>query len=53
MIGGVDEKGNLVTGGRWKRITVRVLQGIFVVLTAASGIYGALVCMSTFIEISC
>jgi hypothetical protein len=50
MIGGVDEKGNLVSGGRRKRITLRVLQGIMAILTAASGIYGALVCVFTLIE---
>lgn len=42
MVGGVDEKGKLVTAGPRRRIAVRVLQGIFALLTAASGIYGAL-----------
>lgn len=47
MIGGVDEKGKLITVGPKKRITVRVFQVIIAILTAVSGIYGALVSTST------
>ena len=45
MIGSVDEHGRLITAGPKKRIAVRILQGLFACGTAASGIYGALVCI--------
>ena len=43
IIGGVDEKGKLITAGPKKRAAARWLQAIFALATAASGIYGALV----------
>jgi hypothetical protein len=43
LVGGVDDKGNLVTAGPKKRATMRWLQAIFAIGTAVSGIYGALV----------
>jgi hypothetical protein len=45
VIGSVDEHGRLITAGPKKRVAVRVLQGLFACGTAASGIYGALVCV--------
>lgn len=47
MVGSVDEHGRLITAGPKKRVAVRVLQGLFACGTAASGIYGALVCFFT------
>lgn len=42
VIGGVDEKGHLITAGPKKRATVRWFQAIFALGSAGSGIYGAL-----------
>lgn len=42
IIGGIDEKGKLITAGPKKRAATRWLQAIFAVATAVSGIYGAL-----------
>jgi hypothetical protein len=42
-IGSVDAKGHLITEGRKKRLTLRWLQAILALVTAGSGIYGALV----------
>lgn len=45
MVGSVDEHGRLITAGPKKRVSVRILQGLFACGTAVSGIYGALVCI--------
>ncbi|THH13863.1 hypothetical protein EW146_g6401 [Bondarzewia mesenterica] len=42
MVGGVDAKGNLVTQGPKKRVTVRVLEGLLALGIATASIYSAL-----------
>jgi hypothetical protein len=43
VVGGVDEKGNLITVGPKKRGLVRVLQGLLALCTATTSIYAAIV----------